>query len=522
MAGVLDKLGRWMGGGRLVAVDFDRRHLRLVESVRTAGVATLHRLRSVELPEDLDVNDAQALGHVLAGTLREMGLSGARLLMNVPRGQSVLKPLTFPPGTDAADLPDMVLYQMESELPFPVADAAIDFTVETHYAAEAAGQDEEEGVDVLVAAVRLGIVDYYRRVASAAGSKLLGLGLRPYSNVRCLRSCLPEPAEEGEGLALVYLTADEAEIDVLSGPGRGRLAFSRSAAVLAPGAEEDPSARAQAVVTEAARSLRSYQTLDSGGRIDSVLVAGGTGLETDVADALSRRLAVSCERFDPSAGLGLSAGVDASGFLPALGLAAGPDERPLDFLAPKKPPVRRDKRKLRVAGIAAGVLAVLAGLWVAAAVHLGAKEARLAELKRQVKENEPHVDAARELEDCVERIESWQSGGRDWLTHWAHVACLFPSCRDAYVTSVRTGSDGRMGLEVRARQPEVIDDLRRKLTEAGYRFKSDGVSTAPDPHGYKYQAPVDLRIPEDMEVDLSTVEPEPRPADDVAAGRGAS
>ncbi len=519
MAGFVGKLGVLLGGGRVAAVEFDRRHLRLVESTRSAGVSTVRRLQCLDMPDDMDLSDPQPVGKFIGRSLREIGLGGAALLMNIPRGQAVLKPLSFPPGTAEADLPGMVLYQMESDLPFPVADAVIDFTVETHYAAEPTGQNQSESVDVLVAAVRLEVVDYYRRVASAAGCKLYGLGLRSYSNLRCLRGCLPGPERDNEGLALVNLTADDAEIDVVTGPGRCRLSFSRSVTLLASG-DDDPDARVRAVVTETARSLRSYQTLDSGGRVDRAIVAGGTGIEERVAEELARRLGVRCDRFNPAEALGLTAGSDASGFLPALGLAAEPDSRPLDFLAPKRPPVKRDTRKLRTAAIVAGAVLLLAGLYGGRTLHLAAKSRQLSELNERIEDNKPLVASAQDLNRRVDQVDVWLNARRDWLVHWAHVTCLFPSATDAYATSLRTVADGRMALEVRARRAEVIDEIRRRLTEAGYGFTSSGVSTVTDDRGYIYSAVIDLRIPSRMEVDLSAVEPVPRPDDDIGAGRG--
>ncbi|MGC9453926.1 MAG: type IV pilus biogenesis protein PilM [Phycisphaerae bacterium] len=515
MAGITDKLRGMLGGSRVVAVDFDMRRLRVVESGRTAGAAVVRRLHSAEIPDDVDVNVAESVGAFIGRTLKELHLGGAGLLMNVPRGQAVLKPLTFPPGTDEAELPGMVLFQMESELPFAVSDSVIDFTVETHYAAEPVGGDEPESVDVLVAAVRLAIVDYYRRVALAAGSKLLGLGLRPYSNLRCLQSCLPAGEEEAASVALVNLTADETEIDVLTGGAHKRLAFSRSTA---PGGGDDEESRVRAVVTEAARSLRSFQTLDRGGRIDSVLVAGSTGLEQQVAEALARRLGVPAERFDPSDVLGLTGGVDASEFVAAIGLAGAGEPGPLNFLAPKRPVVKRNRRRIATVAVAIAAAALLIGVFVAGWLDLRAARGELRKLERTLRDNKPHIEDIEELSDRVDQLDSWRKAGRDWLVHWTHVSCLLPSCTELYVTSVRTAADGRMGLEVRARRGEVIDQLRQSLTQAGYEFESSGVSTTQDEHGYNYTATVHVRIPADMEVDLSSIRPVPRPSDDMAAG----
>ncbi|MFW6061439.1 MAG: pilus assembly protein PilM, partial [Planctomycetota bacterium] len=105
-------------GRKLVAVDFDSRQLRLVEAERHRSGARIVRLAGFPMPEGIDLTDAQAVGAFLGRTLREMRLSRARVLMNVPRGQSVLKPLTLPPGTHSDEIAGMVQYQVSGELPF--------------------------------------------------------------------------------------------------------------------------------------------------------------------------------------------------------------------------------------------------------------------------------------------------------------------------------------------------------------------------------------------------------------------
>jgi len=349
----LSRLAPWRSSKRFCAVDFDSRQVRIVHATQAGAAARLLKLATAQVPPGLDVENAEAVGEFLGRTLDQMGLRGAWVLMNVPRSKAVLKPLTLPPVAHPGELAGMVLYQAEKELTFRPEDTVVDFTSERHYGVEPAGSDEPQGEHVLAAAVRRGVVEHYQRIAKAAGARLLRLGLRPYANMRCLEAYGGQ--EPGARLALVHLTADETEIDILSG---NSLTFSRAAIVEVPfggeGAEAELQEAVQVIVTEVARSLQSYMTVDRDHRIDSVLLAGGTGIESRVAAELDKRLAVQCQTFDPSQALGLEEpGAGASGFISALGLAvgqAGRAEPPFDFLNPKRPVVRRDLTRIAVLG----------------------------------------------------------------------------------------------------------------------------------------------------------------------------
>ena len=110
------------------------------------------------------------------------------------------------------------------------------------------------------------------------------------------------------------------------------------------------------VVQEVVRSLQSYMGVARGEGIEALMLAGGTGIETEVAESLADRLGVPCEVLDLSSALQLrEAAPAASGVVSALGLAVGQGDAaapPFDFLNPKRAPVERDLTKtLTVAGV---------------------------------------------------------------------------------------------------------------------------------------------------------------------------
>jgi hypothetical protein len=364
------------------------------------------------------------------------------------------------------------------------------------------------------------VVEYYQAIAQAAGAKLLRLGLRPYANVRCMEAYARH--EMHARLALVDITADEAEIDVIE---EGVLTFSRSAVLKVPTVGDADEAAVRdavgAVASEVARSLQSYLGVERGHKIDAVLVAGGTGVEEAVAEELRKRLSIRCERLNPAPALGLEeSGPEASAFVSALGLALGqaPDAAvPFDFLNPKRPVVQRDLRKLAVIAAAAAFVLVILTVVASASLYYYAAESRLGDLTAQynkLKEENRKVSA---LAKRVETIDGWVRSGRSWLDQWAYLSAIFPSCVETYITSLKTNPDGSVSFVVKAKNNEAINDLGKRLAAAGYDFKPGQVTTGPDPYGYTYSTTVKVMVKPDMKVDLASVSAVPRPEDDASA-----
>ena len=505
---------------RFSAVDFDSRQLRVAEAELTSSGVRIIKLATAEMPAGLDMADAQAIGAFIGATLDKMKLRNTAIIMSVPRGQAVLKPMVLPPVATTSELAAMVQYQAEKELSFRPDEAVVDFTLESHYGTGQTSGQESEGENVLVAAVRRPVVEYYQAIAEAAGTKLLRLGLRPYANMRCMGAYARH--EMQARLALVDITADEAEIDVIES---GVLTFSRSAVQKVPAAgEADETATREAVAavaTEVARSLQSYLGVERGHKIDAVLVAGGTGIEAAVAEELKKRLSIRCERLNPSPALGLEAsGPEASAFVSAIGLALGQAADaavPFDFLNPKRPVVQRDLRKLGAIAAAAGFVLVILAVVSSASVYYYAAESRLGKLTEQYNKLKDDNKKVVALAKRVETVDGWVHSGRNWLDQWAYLSAVFPSCTETYVTNLKSNPDGSINFGVKAKNSDAINDLGKRLAGAGYDFKPGQVTTGADPYGYAYSTTVKILVKPDMKVDLAAVTPAPRPEDDVSA-----
>jgi Tfp pilus assembly PilM family ATPase len=504
--------------GRLLALDFDGPRLRIVLADVSGGRTRIHRLLTVDLPDDLDEEDPRAVGAFVGEALGRLHLSGVPVVMHVPRAKAVFKPLVLPPVEDETELASMARFQAQKELTFKPEEAVIDFAVEAHYGVEPAPAEEPAGQHVLAAAVQKSVVAYYEQMAEAAGVRLLRLGLRPYANMRGAEEYAN--GEEGR-VAIVHLTGGEAEVDVIE---QGGLTFSRSAEIALPGAGADDAFRDTAlegVVQEIARSIQSYLAVEGTRRIDRILVAGGTGFESTVADALGERLRAPWEVFDPSPDLRVrEMPADASAFLSALGLAEGQgdaDAHPFDFLNPKQPAARRDPTRTIAVATAAAVVLVVVTAFAGAAIHFYRAGAEVAARQQELREIKEDSEGTRLLARRVKALEEWLASRHDWLDHWAYLSATFPPCEDVYVTSLKTGDDGTVSLNVRARTSDAVDALGERLTEARYGFKPGQVTTTKDRFGYNYVTGAKAIAKADMDIDLAGPEPVRRPQDDVSS-----
>jgi len=503
---------------RFAAIDFDSRRLHIVCANRTRNGARFQKLTHADIPDDIDTADAQALGAFLGKTLKKMRMGIKAVVMNVPRGLAVLKPLQFPPGTAYNELAGMVQFQVEKELPFPLAEAVVDFAVASHYDTELA--DDRPHVNVLVSAVRLPVVEHYKQIALAAGVRLLRLGLRPSATMLCVSECLGEAA--AGPLAVIHVTADETEIMVMSG---GTLAFSRSAMMLSPLGDDLDEAQSdiqsRSIAGEIARSLQTYQAGEGGGSVKRVLLAGGTGIEEGIATSLRKRLGVACERFNPAEALGLGGDDDVSAFIAALGMAVGHDgsAMPFDFIHPKRPRVRRNIKAIRRRALGGMAAAALVGGIVWGSMWVGEKKAAVAELRAEVarlKKDRKPVDAQMKQ---IEALRAWNAKGMDLLGHWAYVNGVAPSCTEVYITSMkmaRDGSDDALKFTVRARDDSAINKFSQVLrgSDLGYDVSTNRVSTSEDPFRYLYGTTLTVTPPEGKKASLTGIKPQRRPADD--------
>lgn len=532
-----------LGNQKMLALDWDRRTLRIVLVRPRADGVDLLKAVAVPIPAEVRTDQPEALGAFIQSALREAGVSARRVLLNVPREQVVLNTLSLPP-TPADELPAIVGFQIPKELPFPAELATIDFAVSGEH-------DPKAPCNVLVAAIRHEELSFYLGVAQAAGLSIERLGLRPFSNLVAVEEASPETARQTR--LQIEVGPQLTEIDIVRG---GELRFSSARTVAlsfygkGPGdhvqdsrisalavterpADDAALAAVNDLMVEIVRSFEAYRATDPSVSLDQIVVSGASGLEAQLAQALGARFATKAELYSPDRALKLTPqrARELRGFSATLGLALAHRRRGLhyiDFLHPKKPVSRKSRqlRKVPIA-VAAGLLFLGSGVtfhWKF--IRPKQQEAnRLADIVYDLKKEEESIKAFKEQ---VDALDGWLESGQHWPEVLTTLTEVFPTEREAYVQRLdlemlpRPKSpqrDSRVVLRFRTASFGKVNEFSSKLTAAGFDHVNAGKETASSvaTDGYKYDTSIEANLPVRTVPRAATLSSEAAPAADSGA-----
>lgn len=520
-------LGLWRPRRTVTAVDLDGEMLRVVQSVVAAGGPRVTRYAATPLEGVTGTSSPAERGRAMGLALRRLGLRTRHVVMGLPRAQVMLRTLDLPPAANAGELASMVHFQVSRDLPFAASEAVIDFTLQPSAGDRpvdgAVAGPEEGGVRVLAAVVMANLLGEFVEMVQAAGLHPEAIGLRSHANARCVELCRLSP--EDRCVAVVSLQSDESIFDVLLD---GTLAFSRVGPVPQPPKGEEDSAGlrleqyVQDVLMEVVRGVHNHEGVEGHGAVTRLFVAGSTGAEQAVAAALARRFEVPAEVLDPVSLVGLKRGEGngATGAQAAFGLALGAQDAaglPFDFLHPRRPPVRRDTRRVKGLAIAAAVTCVFLGLTGWRTHLLRGRTGERASLQEQIKIAARNATAYRQVRAQANTVRTWEGESHRWLDHLALLSALLPPSTDLYVSSISAGSRNSLNLSVKVRSGEILNRVGITLREAGYDVKPSAITPVSDRYGYRFQAGLELVVPATMKMNTDQLTVPERPADDVSA-----
>ncbi len=511
---------------KLLAIDWDKKSLRMA-AVRPRGEGIeLLKAVSVPVPAEVVLDDAESFGAFLREAMKQSRVGAKQAVLSIPREQVVLNTLSLPP-TPADELAALVQFQIVKELPFSADQATIDFAM-------APGHDPKEPCAALVAAIRDEELAFYRKVAHEAGLSIARIGLRPHANLRAVAACLPELSEQSALVvevgpmlteidvvrsgALVFSRAASVPLPDLSVPDADRIHDSRIAMAAVPSAEPDEASReaVNSLMVDVIRSFEAYRATDPDVGVDQIVVCGATGLEAQLADSLAARFAARAQLFSPDRALALSPqrGKELRGFSAALGLAMGQGSEPFetfDFLNPKKPVSKRSLRlkKAPAAGLAAAFL--VAAYFAYDYRFIQPLEAEVADLEVKVAAFEEREKPLKAFKRQVEAVEDWKASDQHWPLYLAELTMLLPGERDVYLTNLdfrtqtRRKSNKRMHdftIKLRESRFQMVHNITVALRKFGFEpvnLVSETELAAPGRDAiYRSDARVDAVIPDGL------------------------
>ena len=510
-----------MGGKQLLALDWNRRDLRMVVVRPRADGVDLLKAASVPIPADVRVEDPEAFGAFIREAMKQSKVGVKKALLCIPRDQVVLNTLNLPP-TPSEEMPAIVQFQIVKELPFSAEQAALDFAVCGEFDAKAPSS-------VLVAAVRKDDLDHYTKVASQAGLSVTQVGLRPFSNLIAVTANNPDLVTKN--VLVVEVGPQLTEIDILK---RGVLAFSRSASVsvaaFGAGATEElkdsrivglnvpdrepDEASAQSVsamMVEIIRSYEAYRATDPSLGLDHIIVCGSSGIEPQLAQALAARFATRTELFAPEKALSLPAqrARELRGFSAAVGLAVGHGLTGLeqfDFLHPKKPVTKRQLRMKKVPVMVATAVLFIGAAFMFHMRFIAPKQQVVEELLDEISLKKKQERQIIDFKNKVDALEEWIDSEQYWPEVLVALTENFPDQKEAYATRIdlETRSAGRSKgresvarLKFRTVSLGTVNTVAEKLGEAGFVNVVPGRETSAGSQDvYSKDTGIETRLPD--------------------------
>jgi len=519
-------------GGPITALDWNGTTLRIAQSVLRGSKPEISSFASVPLDSPISVGtgDPAACGQRLAHALADLKPRPGVTVMGIPRSLVFLRTLLLPKPRNEEELVAMVHFQISKDLPFPVEDAVVDFQVNESLSAPGAATPTEkseeepagEKVAVLVAVVRREVVQFYERLASAAGLKLAALGLSAYANARGLE--IGGLTGKDRVVAMVSLSAGEVITEVVVG---GALVFSRTAA-MAPEVPETQTGTGSLdeITIEVVRSLHSFAGLARQNAVEEILLAGDHPQAASVVEALSERCQIPCRQIDPFQSLKVAArlhparsasGLPDPGAFTVLSQALIAQDQvswPFDFLHPKRPAIPRNLKRIRIlsGAAAAGVLFMI--LWGIRTHLVNQRITVRDQVAAEIEAVSKSRPLFRKIRLNAKTVQDWSLEKREWLDHLAHLSAVLPGCSDVYITSISTGARGALHISIQARSGDILADIDKRLRAAGYDLKPLAVTPGSDRYGYPFQSSLELTLPDKMKIDLASLKVPARPEDD--------
>ena len=388
---------------KLIVIDRGAQQIRILEGDTRGSRVVVRKLTTLAAPEGQEA-EMEAARTLVQQALQSAAGSGAKVVGLIGRSQAVLRDLRLP-DAPAEEIPAMVEMQAMRELSFPVEEAAIDFDV--------VGPPDEEGQRrIILAALQKDVIDRYRRTLSATHLELSRIGLRPYATWRAYRQVAVIP----EGAVLIVSMAGESlELTVARGES---VLFSR--ATLLRGASDGKSESfdpAQALVAEVRRTIAAFDNQGTGINVERIALAAGGDEHQKLGDALAAGLSIAVDRFDPFQAVELgrevkeeagdSAG-DRGAFVAAIGAAISINEPwPIDFLSPKKPVIKRDRRKPIALVSAAAAVLIVAGSYAMVQIQLASGRGKIDDLVNQQAGMQKGLKESGETIRKYQAIEQW-------------------------------------------------------------------------------------------------------------------
>jgi hypothetical protein len=472
-----------------IIIEWDRDRLVVAQGQAQGTKAALSLLQV--LPRSADSQDTLSLVQGLQQLFPAASeRNKPKVCVVLPRQLVTIHRVQLPQVPDA-EIPDMLRLQAATKLTVPVESVHLDFTPLPIQA----GAPTRDVLLVTIPNDQLALV---RRTLNDAGLELDEARVGAWCFTQALAHAgLTSTSPSGVDI-VALLRRDFLELTFLRG---NTVLYVHSGSAWATPEDLERTLRA-----ELSRARLSAAEVLADQPISRLLLVGDPQATAAVSDQVAARLGgATVERLDPTTALlslpqnSTVPAVDAATLAGALLGRVATTVEIIDFANPRKTPEKRDLRRAKILG------GTLAGLMLIAGMYTW-RQNRVAELTRQKSIiDAENADLREKLEagstdlEYAAKIGRWVDRDIEWLDELARLRTIMPGTDRIFIdniamAAVPQNAVGLVRLEAWAKSEADINELTRRLREAGYGVKPFDTDLRPAAVSQEYQVRVQLEV----------------------------
>lgn len=330
-----------------LAIEWSSERLVLLQGRAAGNHVSAKQAAILEWPEGINPLDAPArAAEWLKGELSSHGFTAKQAVVSLPRETVVVRHMELPPIPDD-ELPEMVRLQAATKVTMSADQYLLDYIPLPPRNAETR--------DALMATVPTDVTKAITQVLLPAGIEITSIGVTSFHVGEIVAQQQDAKTRAANQLHLaVSIAGSRVEVALL----RGRCALATSSTRV----DADGDRFHKAINAEVNRVRLSAQELHGGLPVSHVWVTPGDPRGEGVCEFLKNKLRCEGTCFDPLGGSGSIAAEDRGAFAATAGhlvAQGGSHTEVVNFLDPRKPAKKADRRKIQLALAGAGLAAVL-------------------------------------------------------------------------------------------------------------------------------------------------------------------
>ncbi|MEZ6059060.1 MAG: pilus assembly protein PilM [Planctomycetaceae bacterium] len=447
-------------------IEWDRNELIAAVGSASGSMVTFRKVVATRREEGQDLSPAE-IGESLRRSLTNAGIVANSASVVLPRSLVTFRRIELPHVPDA-EVPEMVRLQAATRLTVPIDSVCLDF-VPLPLVPDSATRD------VLLVTLPKKNVEQVRQTLQACGLELTSVLVSSFAVAASLVSAGLMPVISDHTVeALVWLRSDVIEMIFVRG---NTVIFSHS------GASWQSRERIEQAVKAEVTRARLAAAEDIGDyTVSRVTLLGSDDITSAVPDSIARRLSdAEVRRIDASRILLDVPATDdraPSDLLAIAGAIAGehaPSVGAVDMIHPRRPPEKKDNRRLIAIVSIGAALLLLVGGWTWRQSVIDGMEAQRSAIVSEVSRMKRSNDAGKEELALDLKLEDWQARDRNWFAEMQNIQQIFGSTERVLIReldfAVTANSEKLLGTVTAtggAKSREDVQELMRVIRDNGY------------------------------------------------------